>query len=90
MHNGHDGRWYSEFTLKAYRDNIPLGMFLSVEENAKKIMASHRDASFWCIPCPIGHTCADGGPFSCGHGGKDVFLPRDTSLTGCKNETFLK
>ena len=37
---------YSEFTLKVYHDNIPLGMFLSVEENAKKIMASHRDASF--------------------------------------------
>ncbi|MCL2105286.1 MAG: hypothetical protein FWH21_09645, partial [Kiritimatiellaeota bacterium] len=43
---------YSEITLKAYRDNIPLGMFLSVEENAKKIMASHRDASFRRIPCP--------------------------------------
>ena len=27
---------YSEFNLKAYRDNIPLGMFLSAEENAKK------------------------------------------------------
>jgi len=38
-------KYTSEITLKAYRDNIPLGMFLSVEENAKKIMASHRDAS---------------------------------------------
>ena len=27
---------YSQITLKVYRDNIPLGMFLSVEENAKK------------------------------------------------------
>jgi len=52
-------------------------------------MASHRDASFRRIPCPIGRACADGGPFSCGHGGKGVFLPRDISLTGCKNGTRL-
>ena len=42
---------YSEITLKVFHSYIPLGMCLSAEENAKKIMASHRDASFRRIPC---------------------------------------
>ena len=70
--------FYNELTLKAYRDNIPLGMFFSVEENAKKS---------WH---PIGMPLLGASRWDVDMGGEGVFLPRDTSLTGCKNGTLLK
>ena len=52
-------------------------MFLSVEENAKKS---------WH---PIGMPLLGASRWDADMGG-GVFLPRDTSLTGCKNGTLLK
>ena len=49
-----------QISIKMSLNNIPLGMFLSVEKSAKKIMASHRDASF-SIKRRIPTGCENGG-----------------------------
>jgi len=63
-----------------HHTNIPLGMCLSVEKSAKKIMASRRDASF---------RRRETHPYGMRQEGGGLFLPRDASLTGCKTGAVL-
>ena len=93
-HKGHKGlhkdKDYNEITLKVYRDNIPLGMFLSVEENAKKSWHPIGMPLLGASRAPSVAPAPTGTPFPADMGEEGIFLPRETSLTGCKNGTLLK